>query len=93
MLCIEAKIGAEENAGQLERYFERFHVPGKRFVGKLLTPAGGEVAAKGFSRLLWSDVADALLRFGASDAAAARSPFVGQLALQYAEFIRSHFRG
>jgi hypothetical protein len=98
-VCIEAKIQAEESSEQLVRYFERVgKKTDRRFVGRLLTVEGKrrEPVAGGFTRLLWSDVAGALRRFAGkdhvSDPFTARSPFVQELASQYADFITSHFR-
>jgi hypothetical protein len=71
--------------------------PGRRFIGRLLTIGGKsrELVEKEFKRLLWSDVARALRRFAdedhVSDPLTARSPFVRELASQYAGFITSYF--
>ncbi|MGA2769920.1 MAG: PD-(D/E)XK nuclease family protein [Bryobacteraceae bacterium] len=99
LVCIEVKIQAHEDTAQIKRYFETVGRPvGRQFVGRLLTAHGepGELIMDGFKRLLWSDVANALKRFahscGSEDALAARSAFVSQLAMQYAEFITSYFQ-
>jgi len=100
VLLIEAKIRAEEDMDQLKRHSggaqQRIH--GRRFIGKLLTEQGtsGEALVAGFTRLLWSDVAGALRRFGRNDEEVssfrAENSFVARLALQYADFIHSHFK-
>lgn len=97
-VCIEAKIQAEESIEQLVRHFDGVgKETGRRFIGRLLTIGGKsrEPVAEGFTRLLWSDVTGALRRFAGedhvSDPLTARSPFVRELASQYAGFITSDF--
>jgi len=98
LVCIEAKIQAGESSEQLVRHFDGVgRQPGRRFIGRLLTIGGKsrELVEKEFKRLLWSDVARALRRFAdednVSDPLTARSPFVRELASQYAGFITSYF--
>jgi hypothetical protein len=99
LACIEVKIQARESREQLDRYFDGLSQDrrGRAFVGWLLTEQGKsrERVAKGFERLLWSDVACALRRFagreGVADPLTARSQFIRELASQYADFIASHF--
>jgi hypothetical protein len=98
-VCIEAKIEAQESREQLAEYFNvsAGRIRDRRFIGRLLTAGGksGEPVSECFTRLLWSDVAQALRRFGCgendSDPLAARCALIRELASQYADFITSHF--
>jgi PD-(D/E)XK nuclease superfamily len=98
VLWIEAKILADGDLEQLERYSERARprLRDRRFIGKLLEERGtsGEPLVATFTRMLWSDVAKALKRFGTEDgtSSAARNPFVARLARQYADFVDSHVK-
>ncbi len=99
-ICIEAKIDAPESKEQLRQQYNGVHesgiLEGRRFIGKYLTRHGVNKGAvtEGFTRLLWRDVASALIRFsttsGPEDELVAISPFIRDLARHYAGFIMTH---
>ncbi len=97
-LCIEAKTDGNADPEQLRRYRDQV-IPmveqqRKRFIGRLLVPAAPSFNLEntGFQLLLWRNVARAFKLFGEKGDNVdfhSKSPFIRQLALQYALFIEA----
>jgi hypothetical protein len=99
-LVIEAKIDASLGDLQLERYWREAQgkSKSKNLYALFLTKDPVDISAPDhrFCCITWRDISKALSLFSgekkdAKETHAARNPFVNEIALQYANYIKQHF--